>query len=272
MNVEYDNFVIARPGHNEKYNRDVTWEELKRTFLLYKRIPMIVAGGDHYGPIDPNHAIGFVDAKLDDDAQIVRGEPIFFKETFEHVPAEVQQALMHKRHVPASLGYEEFENGMRKVDHIAIGVKSPVFPDVGFNAESRFRYEETDGMNKEQPKATPVEPAKAVQFVTREDFEKFSAKVFEILNERKTAPPETPRTEEVKEEQKKETVAPPAEAPKTPRQAPVVEPERIIPRTPSTPSSNDGWLEDENGRRYLSFPVAGQEFIKKNNNKGETRT
>lgn len=262
MNIEYDNFILARPGHNAKYNRDVSWDELRRTFLLYKRIPMIVAGGDHFGPIDPNKAIGFIDAKLDEDAQIVRGEPVFFKETFEQVPAEIQQLLMAKKHVPASLGYEEFDN-MRKVDHIAIGVKSPVFPDVGFNAESRFRYEETDGMNKEK------EPAKAtpVQFVTKEDFEKFSAKVFELLQQSQRAPAPEPVKQAPVVEQEKRTEAPPKEELPTPQPTPVaVEPERVIPKGKSTSAANDGWLTDENGRRYLSYPVAGREATRK----GET--
>lgn len=266
MNVEYDNFVIARPGHNAKYNRDVGWDELRRTFLLYKRIPMIVAGGDHFGPIDPNHAVGFVDAKLDEDAQIVRGEPVFFKERFEQVPVEIQQLLMHKQHVPASLGYEEFDN-MRKVDHIAIGVKSPVFKDVGFNAESRFRYEETDGMNK-QSSPPAKEEAKPVQFVTKEDFEKFSAKVFELLqHSQRSPPPEPVKAQAVEQEAKKETEAPPKEALPTPQPTPIaVEPERVIPKGKSTPITNDGWLVDEYGRRYLSYPVAGREATRK----GET--
>ena len=254
MIIDYENFVLARPGWNEKYKREVTWEELKKTFLLYKRIPMIVAGGSHFGGIDPNEAIGFIDAKIHDDEQIIRGEPVFFDERFEEVPAEVQQMLAHKKFVPASLGYEPYEN-MRKLDHVLIGAKSPVFKDVGFNAETTFQYEETEGINNEDPKE-PSE-TKTVEFVSMEVFEQFKKELFEEM--KKETPIETPEEEvmvEKQEEPEEEIQEPPAEVPTVSQPKPKVEPERVIKREQSSQEvSSDGLFTINDGSKVISHPI-----------------
>ena len=255
MRLEGYDFVIAKAGFNKKYNRDVSWQELKDTFTLYKRIPMIAAAGDHYGRIDPNNAVGFVDAKIDEESQTIRGEPIFYEEKFEHVPSEIQQRLLYKQFIPASLGYEQFGN-LRKVDHILIGAKDPVFPDVGINAEDGFYYEETEGMssNKEEQKKMPEAP----EYVTKEDFAKFSSQVLEMLKARETPPPEPQMA--VVEEEEEEVIAEneaeeaEEEMENSPPPSPKVEPERVIAKGTA---SKSGWLTDEEGRRYLSFKVAG---------------
>ena len=275
--------VLARPGYNEKYKREVSWDELERTFSLYKRIPMIVAGGDHYGRIDPNKAVGFVDAIIDRQAQVIAGEPTFFKKRFEReIPAEIQRRLIDKSYIPASLGYEDFDN-IRKVDHIAIGVDSPVFKDVGFHAEDNFHYEETEGMNpddRQQEKATEQakQPDIAPRMVTFTE-----AQFKELLSTLRPLPlpPETVNKKDVAatgsgipeatEVEKKKTTATTAtiEAPleseeelsdlPTPR--PNIEPERVIPKQKSSTAtgSGSGWMEDEHGHRFLSIPVAGHE-------------
>ncbi|MHC4645070.1 MAG: hypothetical protein ACYTBJ_06195 [Planctomycetota bacterium] len=247
MTLEYD-IVLARPGYNKKYKRDVTWEELRRTFLLYKRIPMIVAGGSHSGLVDPNQAIGFVDAKIDDKDQTVRGRAIFYKERFEDVPTEIQRKLAQDEHVHASLGYDQFDD-IRKVDHILIGAERPVFEDIGFHAESNFRYEETDGINKEEE--VQEEETKELDYVSKEDFEKFKKEFFERFAPKEEPPEETP-VEEVTEEKIEE---PPEEVPTDPQPKPKVEPERTIPKeVPKT--SSDGLFSDT-GARVIKTPLAG---------------
>lgn len=257
--------ILARPGYNKKYNRDVSWQELKNTFTLYKRIPMIVAGGDHHGRIDPNTAVGFVDAKIDEDAQVIRmDEPVFYEEKFESVPAEIQRRLLYHEFIPASLGYEPFGD-MRKIDHLLIGAKDPVFPDVGIHAEEGFYYEETEGMSSD--KKQEEKPDAPVQYVTKEDFDKFSSQVLEALKARET-PHEEPSEETVseaatlEEPQAEPTVERGEEETIPPPHTPKVEPERVIPKSSGSKSSGD-WLEDEDGHRYLSFRVAGTEETKK---------
>jgi hypothetical protein len=267
MKIETKDFVIARPGYNEKYKKDVTWEELKRTFLLYKRIPMIVAGGDHYGTIDPNNAIGFVEAKIDEDAQTIRGDdPVFYNEKFDTIPAELQRKLAHKEFIHASLGYEPYDN-IRKLDHIAIGVDSPVFPDIGFHAESNFHYEETEGMNKEEEKEevaeTHSEPQKVITF-SKEQFD-------ELISTLRPPPPsETPSIDGLDPKGQdlsdggsdaiggeQETVEPPEEEPTAPQPKPKVEPERIFSKDTGTEASDDGLFVKESGSRKVYSRVAG---------------
>ena len=227
-------------------------KELKKTFLLYKRIPMIVAGGSHHGPIDPNDAVGFIDAKIHDDEQIIRGEPVFFDERFQDVPAEVQQMLAHKKYVPASLGYEPFEN-MRKLDHVMIGLKSPVFEDIGFNAESNFHYEETEGINNEDPKE-PSE-TKPVEFVSMEQFEQFKKELFESM--KKETPPETSEEEVTVEKPVEEEIeVAPVEEPTVSQPKPLVEPERVIKREQSSQEvSSDGLFTTVDGSKTISYPI-----------------
>jgi hypothetical protein len=136
------------------------------------------------------------------------------------------------------------------MDHIAIGVESPVFPDIGFHAESNFHYEETEGMNKEEEKAPeePVEqPEQRLVTFTESQFKE----LIDSLKETPIVPPEPPQetqepepevTEDKEEPATEETVAEP----------PLVEPERTIPK--DIPSSS-GWTVDADGRRVLSFKV-----------------
>lgn len=257
MIIDYDNFILARPGYNEKYNREVSWEELKKTFLLYKRIPMIVAGGSHMGAIDPNNAIGFIDAKIDEAEQIIRGEPVFYNEKFEDIPPEIQQMLAHKKLVPASLGYERF-NTMCKMDHVAIGVKSPVFEDVGFNAESNFHYEETEGINNEEaePEQKAPEPPKLITF-TEEQFEKLMSRIGSPPVEAPTQTPAEAVTAEKEEEPEEIEAPPPAEEQPVSQPKPLVEPERVIKKEPTkTPSTTtDGLFEIPEGTKIISTPI-----------------
>lgn len=259
MRLEYDNFILARVGYNPKYKKNVSWEELKNSFSLYKRIPMIVAGGDHYGPIDPNNTIGFVDAEIDDVNQVINGVPTFFNNKFEKIPAEIQQMLAHKKHVPASLGYEPFGD-VRKIDHIAIGVKSPVFEDIGFNAENSFQYEETEGMNKPAEEGTdaPAEPKQAA-FVTKEDFLSFKNEVLEAIKAQQ-APPKPEATEEVEamepEEDDEEIQEPPEEVPAVQQPKPKVEPERKLPRETESKTIH-GMFKVDGDTRIISQPLGG---------------
>jgi hypothetical protein len=265
MKLEED-MILAKPGYNEKYKDNVTWEQLKNSFTLYKRIPMIVAGGSHSGPIDPNEAVGFVDAKIDEENQIIRGEPVFYDEKFESVPAEIQRRLLYKEFVPASLGYQLFKD-LRKVDHIAIGVESPVFKDIGFHAEDKFRYEETEGINKQeqQPKSEESisklkaedSPKPLVTF-TQEQFDQLLESIRGLI----PAPPQV--VEETIEEVER-LEEPPAEA-TIPQPKPEIEPERVIPRDTGggTDARDGGWYTDPTtGRRVLSWRIAGEEQQKK---------
>jgi len=269
MNIEYDNFILARAGYNKKLGKQVTWDELKKSFLLYKRIPMIVAGGDHYGPIDPNKAIGFVDAKFDDERQVVRGEPVFYQERFDTIPAAIQNKLAHKERVHASLGYEPYDS-IRKIDHIAIGVDSPVFPDIGFNAESTFVYEETDGMNNPPDEHEQQEDPKQAQFVTLEQFEQFKTELFERLQpstpQEATAEVDTVETtEEPTTEQ--QTEEPPKEPLTVSQPKPKVEPERVIPKAqPQTNTTGDGLFVLKEGTRVISSQI-GRPLDKQTENK-----
>jgi hypothetical protein len=274
--LEYD-IVLARPGFNKKYNREVSWDELRKTFLLYKRIPMIVAGGSHSGPIDPNNAVGFVDAKIDDDKQTIRGNAIFFKERFEAIPADIQSKLAYRTHVPASLGYEQFGD-LRKVDHVLIGAKQPVFEDIGFNAEDTFRYEDTDGINSDAKAPTVnTDTAKdteiqALRAEIKELKELFLSSQKAKEPEQTKQHPETP-VEVVKDAiTEKDTITETdeallaqveAELSDLPTPRPQVEPERVLPRQTSASSDNSGWSTDELGHRFLSIHVAGQTEQKK---------
>lgn len=251
MTLEYD-LVLARPGYNEKYKREVSWEELRRTFLLYKRIPMIVAGGSHSGLIDPNQAIGFVDAKIDDKDQTVRGRAIFYKERFEDVPAEIQRKLAQDEHVHASLGYDQFDD-IRKVDHLLIGAERPVFEDIGFHAESKFRYEETDGINKSEEAEEVPKKEEPTPVEDRGFNETQMSQIREIMTSLLPAPQETP-VEEVKEEEPK-IEEPPAEVPTDPQPKPKVEPERTIPKEVPKTSSDD--LFSGVGTRVIKTPIPG---------------
>lgn len=256
--------VLAKTGYNPKLKREVTWEELKRTFTLYKRIPMIVAAGaEHFAPIDPNLAVGHVDAKIYDDEQVVRGVPTWYKEKFETIPNEIQRKLASKEHIYASLGYQPFDN-IRKVDHILIGAESPLFPDIGFNAESGFMYEETEGMNNE-------EEAKAEPTVTLTDaqldalVERLAARL-----QPKPAPEKEPQvTEEVTQAEERTTVEDvseePAEELTESQPTPQVEPERTLPRTHSKPTrtTSDGMFELD-GTRIISTPLGGRNSDSKN--------
>ena len=255
MTLEYD-MVLARPGYNEKYKTDVTWDELRRSFLLYKRIPMIVAGGDHYGPIDPNLAVGHVDAKIDDAEQVIRGKGLFYKEKFEDVPAEIQSRLAHDKFVPASLGYEPFDS-MRKMDHIAIGVDSPVFKDVGFHAESTFRHEETDGINTEGKEVQEDETAKDTEI------QALRAEIAELkeLFQQSLKPPEPPQEETpaegvVEVPDPVENKVSPVEEPTVSQPKPQVEPERVIKREQSATTEDvvDDMFVIEGGKVF-STPI-----------------
>lgn len=275
MKLEED-MILARAGYNEKYKQDVPWDELKRSFMLYKRIPMIVAGESHHKPIDPNEAIGFVDAKIDDAEQVIRGTPVFYEERFHDVPAEIQRRLLHKEYVPASLGYEPFKD-LRKLDHIAIGVESPVFPDIGFHAEDSFRHEETDGINKQEPEATPEESIPEVKEAVQTGLPSvtFTGEQFAQLLQtiRSLAPAPSQTTEEVVEAQEKirelaearpsQTEAPPEEVQESPQPKPKVEPERVIPKDTVAAVREGQWYTDADGRRVMSLKIAGSEKEKK---------
>ncbi|MHA2068844.1 MAG: hypothetical protein ACXABY_31160 [Candidatus Thorarchaeota archaeon] len=252
MKIESE-IILARPGYNKKFKREVTWEELKRTFLLYKRIPMIIAGGSHFGPIDPNDAIGFVDAKIDEQEQVIRGDdPVFFKETFDKVPAEIQRKLINKEHIFASLGYEPFQD-IRKVDHLLIGAERPLFQDIGFNAEEeeKFHYEETDGINKEE---VPEEekPTDSIAEL-RAEIKELKELFIESQKPKEPEPPQETPVEEVIEEKKIEE--PPEEEPTDPQPKPKVEPERTIAKE-VTKTSSDGLFSDT-GARVIKTPLAG---------------
>jgi len=254
MKIPVRDFIIARPGYNEKYKRDVTWDELRRTFLLYKRIPMIVAAGDtkrHHLPIDPNDAIGFVDIKIDDDSQMIRGDdPVVYDEKIEALPADLQQKLINKEFIHASLGYEPFEN-IRKVDHILIGANRPVFEDIGFHAEedNAFYYEETEGINKEEPAKDPEEPK--LNYISREDFDKFQKEIFDRLDALKPQEAVTETVEEATEEE--EEPVPEAEPP-APQTKPLVESSRIIPKEQPKNVTSDGMFVLD-GMKVISSPL-----------------
>ena len=185
---------------------------------------------------------------------------MFYKEEFERLPAEIQRMLAHKKFVPASLGYEPFKE-LRKYDHIAIGVDSPVFPDVGFHAESNFRYEETDGINKEEEPEKEKEPS--ISDIVRIEMEK----QMEIW--KKTVFPEgipetlleAPAEEAVEEQQ--DTVEPPKEEPTAPQPKPLVEPERTFSKDTGTEASDDGLFVKESGARVIKSAVAGLDKEKK---------
>lgn len=250
--------VLARPGYNPKYKTEVSWDELKRSALLYKRLPMIVAGGDHAGPIDPNKAVGHVDQVIDEEKGIIYGDYVFHKERFEEIPAEIQRMLAHKEYIRASLGYEPFDN-LRKYDHVAIGVKSPVFEDVGFHAESNFRYEETEGINTPEPETeAPVqkEEPKPKQDIGFNEVQ--MNQIREIFASLAQAPSVTTTEEVVKEEPTEE---PPEEEAPSPEPAPEVEPERIIPLSTPAPKAGE-WYTDESGRRVMSIKTLGSEKTK----------
>jgi hypothetical protein len=256
MKLEQD-MVLARPGHNDKYDNDVSWEQLKNSFTLYKRIPMIVAGGSHSGPIDPNEAIGFVDAKIDEATKTIRGEPVFYDEKFDNIPAEIQRRLLYKEYVPASLGYQLFNN-LRKVDHIAIGVESPLFSDIGFHAEDSFRYEETEGIHKQEPAKEERSVSTVEQRESPKPVVTFTAEQFEqLLSSIKALAPAPPQvTEEVTEEPEQPEQEPQAEA-TSPQPKLDVEPERVIPRDTRGSDHKDGWTTTPEGRRVHSWQVAG---------------
>jgi hypothetical protein len=270
--LEYP-IVLARPGFNEKYNREVTWDELRKTFMLYRRIPMIVAGGSHSGPIDPNNAVGFVDAVYDDENKVIRGNALFFREKMESVPEGIRERLINKRYVPASLGYEQFGD-LRKVDHLAIGVDSPVFKDIGFNAEDTFRYEETDGINTDGKEVQNAETAKDTEIqALRAEIQELKQLVLG-LRPAKESPQaiEEPAVDE-KEEKAEDTMQePPKEAEKrvSPK-PPLVEPERVIPKEQAKPRvTSDGLFSIEGNTRIVSTPVGRPVNNNKNKEKEQT--
>jgi len=248
----YD-MVLARPGYNKKFKRDVTWDELRKTFLLYKRIPLIVAGGSHYGPIDPNMAVGFVDAKIDEEQQTIRGEGILFKERYDDIPQEIHRKLTIGEHVHASLGYQEYD-GIRKPDHILIGAERPVFEDIGFHAEAEnsFHYEETDGINPEDRVDEQEEEApQAVPSLSQEQLDYIVVQLADRLS-----PPEQKDTE-VKDVE--ETEAPQTEPEQEPKHEepeaakPKVTPERKpVPKETPT-AQGDGIFQQVGSSRVISL-------------------
>lgn len=257
MTLSYEG-VLAKPGYNKKYKDDVSWDELRKSALLYKRIPMIVAGGDHAGAIDPKNAVGFVDQKIDEEEQVIRGKYVFFKEKFDQIPADIQKTLATGQHVKASLGYVPSQD-IRKYDHIAIGVDSPVFEDIGIHAESDFRYEETDGINmpedeQQEEREEVTEPEQPTADIAALKAEIAELKQMIVDSNEKQEPEPEPETEEkVTEPEETEVQEETEELPD--QQQPEVEPERTIPKDKPTPK--DGWVETPEGRRVLTTQVAG---------------
>jgi len=249
--------VLARTGYNPKLKREVTWEELKRTFTLYKRIPMIVAGGiEHHNPIDPNLAVGHVDAKIYDDEQVIRGVPTWYKERFKDIPNEIQKKLASKERIYASLGYQPFDN-IRKVDHILIGAESPLFPDIGFNAESGLIYEETEGMNNEEEAKKEPDIAEIVRTEMDKQFKLWKETFFpQKEKEPQVSQEETAVEEHTTVEEIQEPLF--AEEPQDSQPTPQIEPERTLPRTHTKPTrtTSDGMFELD-GTRIISTPLGG---------------
>ena len=264
--LEYE-IVLAKAGYNKKYNREVTWDELRKSFLLYKRIPMIVAGGSHSGPIDPNNAVGFVDAKIDDENEVIRGNAIFFKEKFDSIPQEIQQNLAYNRKVHASLGYESY-NDLRKIDHLAIGVKSPVFEDIGFNAEDTFRYEETEGINADAKESAEPETAKDTEIqALRAEVRELKDLILSLKPNEAPSQPTAPQEDVSETDIEEEKITTDNEEPPllepvfdgeadAPPAKPKVVPERVIPKeTAPARTTPDGLFRLEGNTRIVSSKI-----------------
>ena len=208
--------VLARPGihRNPRTGKDekITWEELKRQHMLYKRFPIIVSGAEHHGLINPSIAVGAVESRLDDANQTLRAQYIIFREqeAQDRIPEDVKRKLAAGSFVPASMTYtasvdEQGAQRGRKPDHVAIGVKNPMHEKIGIHAEEELpdnlRWEDTEGIG-EAP-----EPEPTIE-LTEAKLQSIIDKAVTAALEARPLPVETasPKEEPVKEEAPKEEV------------------------------------------------------------------
>lgn len=267
--------VIARPGvhRNRRTGKDekIVWEELKRMAILYKRIPVVIAGGSHYGFIDPEEAVGIMDFLIDEKGQRLEGEGLIFREESaqSRIPDNIKLKLQRKEFLASSLTYtakvvEGIQRG-RKPDHIAIGVRNPMHEGVGIHAESdlpdSLRWEETEGIGEDK---RPELPEKKSSF-SIEELNYISDRVADRLESRFPKPAEQPVSEPVRpavekepesptpapEEEKEEEVAEETEPVEEPRH----EPEKVIPK--GKPPIK-GIFEKDDRTRVISTPITGK--------------
>ncbi len=266
--------VVARPGvHKNRRsgkNEKIIWEELKRMAILYKRIPVVIAGGSHFGFIDPEEAVGIMDFLIDERGQKLDCDGLIFREESvqSRIPDDIKLKLMRKEFLPSSLTYtarvvEGIQRG-RKPDHIAIGVRNPMHAGVGIHAEEdlpeNIRWEETEGIGEDKK---PELPEKKSSF-SIEELNYISDRVADRIAshfpkpaEQPVSEPERPATE--KEEPEEETPVPEKEEEvveeKEPVEEPRHEPEKVIPK--GKPPIK-GIFEKDDGTRVISTPITGK--------------
>ena len=265
--------VVARPGvhKNRRSGKDekIIWDELKRMAILYKRIPVVIAGGSHFGFIDPEEAIGIMDFLIDEKNHKLDGDGLIFREedVQSRIPDDIKLKLQRKEFLPSSLTYtarvvEGIQRG-RKPDHIAIGVRNPMHAGVGIHAEEdlpeNIRWEETEGIGEDKK---PELPDKKSSF-SIEELNYISDRVADRLESRFPKPaeqpvsePERPATEREEEPEKppepekEEEVA----EEKEPEPEPRHEPEKPIPK--GKPAEKGIFESDD--RRVISTPITGK--------------
>ncbi len=266
--------VIARPGvhKNRRSGRDekIIWEELKRMAILYKRIPVVIAGGSHFGFIDPEEAVGIADFLIDEKHQKLDCEGLIFREESaqSRIPDDIKLKLQRKEFLPSSLTYtakvvDDIQRG-RKPDHIAIGVRNPMHAGVGIHAEEdlpdNLRWEETEGIGEDKK---PELPEKKSSF-SIEELNYISDRVADRLESRFPKPaeqpvsePERPVTEKEEEPEKPpepEKEVEEVDEEKEPEKEPRHEPEKAIPK--GKPAEKG--IFDEDGIRVISTPITGK--------------
>ena len=265
--------VVARPGvhKNRRSGRDekIIWEELKRMAILYKRIPVVIAGGSHFGFIDPEEAVGIMDFLIDEKGHKLEGEGLIFREESvqSRIPDDIKLKLQRKEFLPSSLTYtarvvEGIQRG-RKPDHIAIGVRNPMHAGVGIHAEEdlpeNIRWEETEGIGEDKK---PELPEKKSSF-SIEELNYISDRVADRLESRFPKPAEQPVSEPERPATEKEEPEKPPEPEKEeeevdeekePEPEPRHEPEKVIPK--GKPAEKGIFESDD--RRVISTPITGK--------------
>jgi hypothetical protein len=220
--------ILAKPGEI-KYGDKIetrTAEELK--YAVQRQHEFILTYGhptDGTAIPTVKQFIGVVSPYWDSEKQMVLADYSFYDEYWNSIPESIRKKIVNLEPVPASIGItvDDVKDGAQKgimFTHVALvpeGEK-PLVEGIGVNmrAESKRElalppnYREESTEIKEPEVKAKAEAPKASEYVSKTDFDAFTAKIDALLKSQK--PPE--REPEVKEKKEPEPQRPKVEEPK----------------------------------------------------------